>query len=163
MMLTSPAIREGATIAKEQAFTGFGCNGGNVSPALNWSGAPAGTKSFAVTMYDPDAPTGHGWWHWLVFNIPGNVDGLPKGAGDAKAGLMPKAVIQGRNDFGADGYGGPCPPPGNKPHRYRITVFALDVERLPNATDASASAAQIESDLGSHTLAKATLTGRYGR
>jgi Raf kinase inhibitor-like YbhB/YbcL family protein len=162
MTLTSPVLKEGASIASEQVFAGFGCKGGNVSPALSWGGAPAGTKGFAVTMHDLDAPTGHGWWHWLVFNIPASVDSLPKGAGDVKAGLMPKAAIQSRNDFGADGYGGPCPPPGNKPHRYQITVFALDVERLPKATDASASPAQVESDIRSHTLATATLTGRYG-
>jgi Raf kinase inhibitor-like YbhB/YbcL family protein len=162
MTLTSPVLKEGASIASEQVFAGFGCKGGNVSPALSWGGAPAGTKGFAVTMYDLE-PTGHGWWHWLVFNIPASVDSLPKGAGDVKAGLMPKAAIQSRNDFGADGYGGPCPPPGNKPHRYQITVFALDAERLPKATDASASPTQVESDIRSHTLAKATLTGRYGR
>jgi Raf kinase inhibitor-like YbhB/YbcL family protein len=163
MTLTSPVLKEGASIASEQVFAGFGCKGGNVSPALSWGGAPAGTKGFAVTMYDLDAPTGHGWLHWLVFNIPANVDSLPKGAGDVKTGLMPKAAIQSRNDFGADGYGGPCPPKGDKPHRYQITVIALDVERLPKATDATASPGQVESDIRSHTLAKTTLTGRYGR
>jgi Raf kinase inhibitor-like YbhB/YbcL family protein len=163
MTLTSPDIAEGSTIANEQVFKGFGCGGGNVSPALNWSGAPAGTKSFAVSIYDPDAPTGSGWWHWLVFNIPASTNALPKNAGDVKKKLMPKGAIQSRNDFGFDGYGGPCPPTGDKPHHYQITVFAVDVDKLPDARNASASAALVGFDLHFHTLAKATLTGLYGR
>jgi Raf kinase inhibitor-like YbhB/YbcL family protein len=163
MSLTSPEIKESATIANEQVFKGFGCSGNNVSPALNWSGAPTSTKSFAVSMYDPDAPTGSGWWHWVVFNIPPGTTSLPKGAGDVKQKLMPNGAIQSRTDFGGAGYGGPCPPPGDKPHRYQITVFALDVDRLPDAKDNAASAALVGFDLRSHTLAKATLTGLYGR
>lgn len=163
MTLTSPQIKEGATIANEQVFKGFGCTGGNISPALNWSGAPSATKSFAVTMYDPDAPTGSGWWHWVVFNLPPGTMSLPKGAGDAKAKGMPAGAIQSRTDFGSGGYGGPCPPPGDKPHRYQITVFAVDVDKLPNAKDELASAALVGFDLHFHTLAKATLTGMYGR
>src|SRR5882724_5138363 len=146
--LTSAEIKDGATIANEQVFKGFGCTGGNVSPALSWSGAPAGTKSFAVSIYDPDAPTGSGWWHWVVFNIPPATTSLPKGAGDVKKKLMPKGAIQSRTDFGADGYGGPCPPPGDKP---------------PDAKNDAASAALVGFDLHFHTLAKATLTGLYGR
>jgi Raf kinase inhibitor-like YbhB/YbcL family protein len=163
MTLTSADLKEGATIANEQVFNGFGCTGGNVSPALNWSGAPSGAKSFAVTMYDPDAPTGSGWWHWVVFNIPPGTTSLPKGAGDAKKKLMPKGAIQSRTDFGTAGYGGPCPPPGDKAHRYQITVFAVDVDKLPNAKNDAVSAALAGFDLNSHTLAKATLTGLYGR
>jgi Raf kinase inhibitor-like YbhB/YbcL family protein len=162
MTLTSADLEEGATISNEQVLKGFGCNGGNLSPALSWSGAPPGTRSFAVSMYDPDAPTGSGWWHWMVFNIPAGTTSLPKGAGDAKEKLMPKGAIQGRNDFDAHGYGGPCPPPGDKPHHYQITVFAVDVDKLPNAKNDTA-AALVSSDLRSHTLAKATLTGLYGR
>jgi Raf kinase inhibitor-like YbhB/YbcL family protein len=163
MTLTSADIKEGATIANEQVFKGFGCNGGNVSPALNWSGAPSTTKSFAITIYDPDAPTGGGWWHWVAFNIPAGTTSLPKGAGDVKKNLMPQGATQSRNSFGSDGYGGPCPPPGDKPHHYQITVFAVDVEKLPDAKNAAASAALVGSALKSHTLAKATLTGLYGR
>ena len=163
LTLTSPDIKEGATIANEQVFKGFGCTGSNISPALTWSGAPAGTKSFAVTMYDPDAPTGSGWWHWVAFNIPSNVSSLPKDAGDTKKKLMPKGAIQSRTDFGSDGYGGPCPPPGDKPHHYQITVFAVDVDKLPDAKDHTASAALVGFDLHFHTLGKATLTGLYGR
>lgn len=163
LTLSSPDIKEGATIASEQVFKGFGCTGSNISPALSWSGAPAGTKSFAVTVYDPDAPTGSGWWHWVVFNLPPSATSLPKDAGDPKKKLMPKGAVQSRTDFGSDGYGGPCPPPGDKPHRYQITIFAVDVDKLPDAKDHSASAALVGFDLHFHTLAKATLTGLYGR
>jgi Raf kinase inhibitor-like YbhB/YbcL family protein len=151
MTLTSAEIKDGATIAADQVFKGFGCTGNNVSPSLSWSGAPAATKSFAVSIYDPDAPTGSGWWHWVVFNIPAATTSLPKGA------------IQSRTDFGADGYGGPCPPTGDKPHHYQITVFAVDVDKLPDAKDHNASAALVGFDLHFHTLAKATITGLYGR
>jgi len=161
--LESAEVKPGATIAAAQLYKGFGCDGGNVSPALNWSGAPSGAKSFAVSMYDPDAPTGSGWWHWVVFNIPPGTTSLPKGAGDAKKKLMPKGAIQSRTDFGTAGYGGPCPPPGDKAHRYQITVFAVDVDKLPNAKNDAVSAALAGFDLNSHTLAKATLTGLYGR
>jgi Raf kinase inhibitor-like YbhB/YbcL family protein len=163
LTVTSADIKEGATIAGDQVFKGFGCTGNNVSPALSWSGAPSGTKSFAVSIYDPDAPTGSGWWHWVVFNIPANVTSLPKGAGDVKKKLMPKGAIQSRTDFGSDGYGGPCPPQGDKPHHYQITVFAVDVDKLPDAKDHNASAALVGFDLHFHTLAKTTLTGFYGR
>ncbi len=161
--LTSAEIKEGATIGNEQVFKGFGCTGGNVSPSLSWSGAPSGTKSFAVSIYDPDAPTGSGWWHWVVYNIPPGVTSLPKGAGDMKKKLMPKGAIQSRTDFGTAGYGGPCPPTGDKPHRYQITVFAVDVDKLPDAKNEMASAALVGFDLHFHTLAKATVTGLYGR
>jgi Raf kinase inhibitor-like YbhB/YbcL family protein len=163
MSVTSADIKEGATIANEQVFNNFGCKGADVSPALNWSGAPSTTKSFALSIYDPDAPTGSGFWHWVVFNIPASVTSLPKGAGDAKKKLTPKGAIQSRNDYGFDGYGGPCPPTGDKPHHYQITVFAVDVDKLPDAKDHNVSAAVVGYDLHFHTLAKATLTGMYGR
>ncbi len=163
MTLTSPDIKDGGTIANQQVFKGFGCTGDNISPALSWSGAPANTKSFAVSIYDPDAPTGSGWWHWVVYNIPAGTTSLPRDAGDPSKGLMPKGAVQSRTDFGSTGYGGPCPPPGDKPHHYRITVFALDVDQLPNAKGDAASAALVGFDINFHTLAKATLTGLYGR
>jgi Raf kinase inhibitor-like YbhB/YbcL family protein len=163
LTLTSPDIKEGGAIANEQLVKGFGCTGDNISPALSWSGAPAGTKSFAVHMLDPDAPTGSGWWHWVVFNIPPGTTSLPKGAGDLKKKLMPKGAIQSRTDFGTGGYGGPCPPAGDKPHRYQITVFAVDVDKLPIAKNDKASAASVGFDLHFHTLAKTTLTGLFGR
>src|SRR5271156_3021859 len=130
MTLTSPDIAPGARIADEQVFSAFGCSGKNVSPALSWSGAPKGTKSFALSVYDPDAPTGSGFWHWVVFNIPADVTSLPKGAGDPKSDAAPKGAVQSRTDYGVPGYGGPCPPKGDKPHRYQFTVFAVDVDKL---------------------------------
>jgi len=163
MKVTSAEIKNGATIQNEQVFKGFGCTGDNISPSLNWTGAPKGTKSFAITIYDPDAPTGSGWWHWVVFNIPPSTTSIPKNAGDVKANLMPAGAIQSRTDFGADGYGGPCPPKGDKPHHYHVTVFAVDVDKLPDAQNDSASAALVGLDLHFHTLGKASLVGTYGR
>jgi Raf kinase inhibitor-like YbhB/YbcL family protein len=159
--LTSPEIAPGATIQNEQVYRGFGCNGTNISPELRWSGAPRETKGFGVTLYDPDAPTGSGWWHWLIVNIPPTTMFLPRNAGDPKTGLAPPGTIQIRTDFGAVGYGGPCPPPGDKPHRYVFTIFALDSDKLP--VDETSSAALVGFNLNSHTLKKATLTGFYGR
>jgi hypothetical protein len=159
--LSSPDIAEGELIADLHAFNGFGCAGGNVSPALSWSGAPPQTKSFALTCFDPDAPTGSGFWHWLVFNIPANHTQLPRGAGDPKGPTAPKGAVQSRTDYGKMGYGGPCPPKGDKPHRYQFTVFAVDVAKLD--ADERSSGALVGFNLNSHTLAKATLTGLYGR
>jgi Raf kinase inhibitor-like YbhB/YbcL family protein len=160
LTLTSPDVKEGAKIADEQVFNGFGCTGKNLSPALQWSDAPKGTKSFALSIYDPDAPTGSGFWHWVVFNIPADVTSLPKGAGDPKSAAAPKGAVQSRTDFGAPGYGGPCPPKGDAPHHYQISVFAVDVDKLD--ADENASAAFIGFNLHFHTLAKATLTGAHG-
>ena len=160
MNLTSSDIKEGATIADEQVFNSFGCTGKNVSPAINWSDAPAGTKSFALSVYDPDAPTGSGFWHWVVFNIPPNVTSLAKGAGDPKSPDAPKGAVQSRTDFGVPGYGGPCPPKGDAPHRYIFTIFAVDVDHID--ANADTSAAVIGFNLHFHTLAKATLTGMWG-
>lgn len=138
---------------------GFGCAGGNKSPHLAWAGAPAGTKSFAVTCYDPDAPTGSGFWHWVVVNIPANVSELALDAGNPKLSLLPQGALQTRTDYGAPGYGGPCPPPGDHPHRYLFTVFAVGVDQLQVTPDTSA--AIIGFQLHFNTLAKATLMGLY--
>ncbi len=159
--LKTGARAPGATIQNEQVYRGFECNGANISPELRWSGAPGGTKSFAVTIYDPDAPTGSGWWHWVIVNIPATSTFLPRNAGDPKMGLAPPGTIQVRTDFGTVGYGGPCPPRGARPHRYVFTIFAVDIDKLP--IDESASAALVGFNLNSHTLTKATLTGFYGR
>jgi hypothetical protein len=158
MTLTSPDIEPGGKIADEQAANVFGCTGGNISPALSWSGAPKDAKSFALSVYDPDAPTGSGFWHWSAADIPADTGSLPKGAGSGPG--MPAGALQVRNDFSAVGYGGPCPPKG-KPHHYQITVYALDVDKL--GVDANASPAVVGFYLHGHTLAKATLTGLYGR
>lgn len=161
LTLTSPDIKPGAKIADEQVFNSFGCSGKNISPALKWSGAPKGTKSFAISVYDPDAPTGSGFWHWVVVNIPADATSLPKGAGDAQGSGLPAGALQTRTDFGAPGYGGPCPPKGDKPHHYHFNIFAVDVEKLD--VDENASAAVVGFNLHFHTLAKATLTGLWGR
>ncbi|MCP5160752.1 MAG: YbhB/YbcL family Raf kinase inhibitor-like protein [Hahellaceae bacterium] len=157
----SPGLPEGATLPDAQVFKGFGCEGQNQSPALNWSDAPAGTKSFAITIYDPDAPTGSGWWHWVVFNIPANTHTLPAGAGTADTAALPPGTLQSRTDFGTPGFGGACPPPGATPHRYQLTLFALDVESLP--LDTHASGALVGFMLNQHALEKARITWRYGR
>lgn len=162
MKLSSPDVKSKGRIADEQVFNGFGCTGKDVSPALKWSGAPAGTKSLALTVYDPDAPTGSGFWHWQLYNIPVGTTSLAKNAGDAQSNLAPAGSIQGKNDFGAQGYGGPCPPKGNKPHHYVFTLYALDIDKLP-IPDPAPSAAVVGFMLHGHTLAKATLTGLYGR
>ena len=133
----------------------FGCTGDNKSPQLAWSAAPAGTKSFAITMYDPDAPTGSGWWHWVVFNIPANVFELKQGAGNIAAQLMPDAAIQSLTDFGIAGYGGPCPPENDKPHAYIITVYALKIADL--GIDKTASPALVGFIINQNILAKASL------
>ena len=156
--LTSPDIAEGKPLAEAQVFSGFGCTGGNTSPALSWSGAPAGTKSFVVTVYDPDAPTGSGWWHWVAFDLPASTSGLARGAGTA--GGMPAGAVQARNDYGKAGFGGACPPPG-APHRYIFKVTALKVEKL--GVDADASAALIGFMTNANALGSATITATYGR
>lgn len=158
--LTSSDFTQGGTIATAQVFNGFDCKGGNVSPALEWSGAPTGTRSFALLVHDPDAPTGSGWWHWLAYNIPPGTTSLPAGAGDPKKSLMPSGGVQGRNDYGTIGYGGPCPPPG-KPHRYQFRLFALKVAKLELPADASP--ALIGFNVRAQELGHAELTGLYGR
>jgi Raf kinase inhibitor-like YbhB/YbcL family protein len=159
--LASATIKAGSTIAIEQVFNGFGCTGGNVSPELSWKGAPAGTKSFALTMYDPDAPTGSGFWHWLIVNMAPTATNIPKGAGKANGAGLPAGALQTRTDFGAPGYGGPCPPKGDKPHRYQFTLFAVDADKLDVTSDTSA--AVVGFNLHFHTLKKASFEATYGR
>jgi Raf kinase inhibitor-like YbhB/YbcL family protein len=158
--LVSPDIGQGKTIAEDQVFNGFGCKGKNLSPALFWSGAPADTKSFAIMVHDPDAPTGSGFWHWVVYNIPAGTESIPAEAGDVKKKGMPVGSVQGRNDFGTFGYGGPCPPPG-KPHHYHFRVYALKVPKLEVPSDATA--ALIGFSVQANKIAEADLVGVYGR
>jgi Raf kinase inhibitor-like YbhB/YbcL family protein len=158
--LTSPAIKEKGKIGNEQVYSGFGCSGGNVSPELHWQNPPKETKSFAVTVYDPDAPTGSGWWHWVIFNIPASVHTLPAGAGNPDKTVV-EGSTQSMTDFGQPGYGGPCPPAGDRPHRYIFTVYALKVDQLPLKKDAPG--AMVGFYLNQNMLAKASLTAYYGR
>jgi Raf kinase inhibitor-like YbhB/YbcL family protein len=161
MTLRSPEIKNNGTIAMAQVFKGFGCTGENISPALSWRGAPKGTKSFALTVYDPDAPTGSGWWHWVMFNIPAGITSLPKNAGDPAAKLAPAGSVQSRTDFGTPGYGGPCPPEGDKPHHYHFTVYALDIDKID--ADQNASPAYVGFNIHFHMLAEGRLLGLFGR
>ncbi len=146
--LSSNDISDGGTLPDAQVQAK-----GNASPHLKWSGAPAGTKSYAVTCYDPDAPTGSGFWHWTVANIPADVSELPAG------GPVPAGAVEGRTDFGEPGYGGAAPPPGHGPHRYIFTVFAVDTDRLDVTPDNSG--AVFGFNLHFHTLAKASITATY--
>ncbi len=157
--LSSPDIGGQATL--REVFNGFGCTGDNVSPALNWSNAPAGTKSFALTMYDPDAPTGSGFWHWVVFDLPADQKSLPAGAGSASGEGLPPGATQGKTDFNTTGYGGPCPPPGDRPHRYILTVHALGIDKLGLPSDTPA--ALVGFNVNANSLAKASLLFYYGR
>ncbi len=157
--LDSATVSAGTTLSTDQIYDRLGCNGRNRSPALRWSGAPAATRSFAITVFDPDAP-GSGWWHWLVFDIPASVTTLADGAGSA-GGQLPPGSIQASNDFGAAGYGGPCPPPGDKPHRYIFTVYALKTDSIEAAP--SSTPTRIERVLNTNALAKASFTALYGR
>jgi phosphatidylethanolamine-binding protein (PEBP) family uncharacterized protein len=109
--LSSPTVKPGSTLTEAQVFKGFGCEGKNISPALKWSDAPSGTKSYAVTVYDPDAPTGSGWWHWVVYNIPASATELPEGAGGADGKGLPAGTSKGRTDFGARASAAPASPP----------------------------------------------------
>jgi Raf kinase inhibitor-like YbhB/YbcL family protein len=161
LQVTSTSFGDGDYIPEVHvlgANAGLGCSGGNVSPQLAWSGAPDGTKSFAVTAYDPDAPTGSGFWHWVVVNIPPDVSELPAGAGSGQG--LPGGALQTRTDFGTPAYGGPCPPMGDHPHRYIFTVFAVGADQLQQVT-ADTSAAVIGFMLHFNTLAKGELEGLY--
>ncbi|GAA5645792.1 YbhB/YbcL family Raf kinase inhibitor-like protein [Vibrio proteolyticus] len=156
LQLHSQDIQEGQPMRAEFEFQGFGCAGKNHSPQLSWSGAPKGTKSFAVTAYDPDAPTGSGWWHWSAVDIPAKVTVLAKGADLGKLG-----AVELRNDYGHPGFGGVCPPQGHGMHRYQFTVWALPVETLDLPESASPALAGYM--LNSMALDQATLTATYSR
>lgn len=163
LALTSENFRQGDYLGQEHVLSeayGFGCKGENRSPQLAWQGAPPGTRSFALTCFDPDAPTGSGFWHWVVVNIPSGVASLPPGAGDPAGGKLPAGALEVRTDFGKPGYGGPCPPPGSV-HRYVFTLHAVGIEKLP--VNADTSAAIVGFHLHFNTLEKASLIGLYRR
>ena len=154
--LKSTDLSYGEIMNKSQEFQGFGCTGGNKSPQLSWRGAPAGTKAFAIMVYDPDAPSGSGWWHWQVVNIPSEVSSIPSGTGK----LEYKGAINIVNDFGQNGFGGACPPEGHGIHRYQFTVYALSEKiELP----ANASGALTGYLVKAHTLASSTIEALYKR
>lgn len=158
-VVESPDIRDGDTIDARHVFNGFGCKGSNRSPALAWHNPPAGTRSFAVTVHDPDAAGGKGWWHWVVVNIPAKASFLDSGASSV-AKAFPPGAVQTRNDFGRAGYAGPCPPAGTT-HRYEFTVWALKVDKLK--VDANAGGALAAFMLRDHVIGQARITANYGR
>lgn len=151
----------GGQATNKEVFKGFGCTGENISPQLYWENVPAGTKSFAVTMYDPDAPTGSGFWHWVIFDIPANITELKSDAGNPSKNIAPPGSIQGKTDFGQVGYGGPCPPEGSPSHEYKITVYALKTEKL--GVDQNATAAVVGFNIFFNTIAKASIIMYYKR
>lgn len=146
---------------KKQEFGGFGCNGENVSPQLSWTDVPEGTKSFAITVYDPDAPTGSGFWHWLAFDIPVDITTIPTGAGSTASNLMPANIIQSLTDYGIKGYGGPCPPEGHGIHTYIYTVYALKVPSL--GIDSNTNPAVVGFYIWANTIQKASIVSYYSR
>lgn len=158
LTLSSSTLQEGALMPQKHAYHGLGCQGTNVSPHLEWRGAPPNTKSFAVTCYDPDAPV-DGWWHWTVINIPDNVNLLEEGT--SGKGTLPRGAQELWNDYEEKGYGGPCPPQGHGPHRYIFTVYALGVDKL--YADAMETGQTLLRELENEALEKATLTVIYER
>jgi len=161
LTISSKDITEGEFMSKAQEFNGFGCSGDDLSPHLTWSGIPKGTKSFAITAYDPDAPTGSGWWHWQVVNIPKTVTELNTGGGSTKEALAPQGSTQIKNDFSVRGFGGACPPVGHGIHHYRFTVHALSVEKLTLPEDASGALTGYM--INANTIESSTLEALYKR
>lgn len=155
--LTSPDFTDGGTLRRMEANTR--CGGRNISPALEWRNPPDGTQSYVLLMHDPDSPGAEGFWHWIVYDIPASTTSLPANAGDVHKNLMPAGAVQARSDFGNEGYGGPCPPPG-KSHRYFFRLYAMPVAKLNVPPDATATI--ISSYADATALGKAQLMGTYG-
>jgi Raf kinase inhibitor-like YbhB/YbcL family protein len=158
--LRSDDIADGQMLSEDQLFDGFGMSGRNISPSLSWSGFPEATKSFAVTCFDPDAPTGSGFWHWIVLGIPASVTKLDKGVAGTNGSGLPEGAFHVRNDFGVKDFGGAAPPPGDPPHRYVFAVHALDVEALDVNDEVMPAVAGF--NLRFHTIARALLIPVYG-
>ncbi len=159
--VASTDVADGAALKRDQVSAMMGAGGGDVSPELRWTGFPEATRSFAVTVYDPDAPTGSGFWHWAVCNIPASVTELPRGAGAPDGGALPDSALTLRNDGGVRGYMGAAPPEGHGPHRYVFAVHAVDVDVLDVGPDASP--AILGFNLAFHALARAVLVATHER
>lgn len=161
-VLTSSDSRLVVSVPEKYTAKAFGCSGGNTSPALSWHGTPAGTKSFVLTLFDPDErSTPSGWWHWVVYDLPPSTDHLSEGAGALNGKSLPGGAQQGRSDLGEDAYHGPCPAAGDPPHRYVFTLYALDVAKLPVAAESSGG--MVTSVVQDHLLGKAVFIAHYGR
>ncbi|HWX81709.1 MAG TPA: YbhB/YbcL family Raf kinase inhibitor-like protein [Steroidobacteraceae bacterium] len=159
--LTSPDVGPDIALAQDFVFNGFGCSGGNQSPSLSWSGAPAATKSYAVALFDPDAMQGRGFWHWLMVNIPAGTTALARDAGKNDGSKMPAGAVQIKNGFRAMGFSGSCPPTADAPHGYVMTVYALKSATLEVPADATAQS--MLAAIQAASLAKAELTYHFGR
>ena len=158
--LTSTTWREGGTVPPESVYDQSGCHGANLSPEMDWSGAPSNTKSFAITIFDLDSPKSGGWSHWVMFNLPANLSKLDAGAGTAESKRAPIGALACLNDYGTRGYGGPCPPPGAM-HRYVVSLYALKVDKLP--VDRDVPPAKVVKQIETNALAVARMTVKYGQ
>jgi hypothetical protein len=159
--IKSNDIKFGEVISQKHVFNGFGCDGKNISPQISWNKLPKGTKSLALSVYDPDAPTGSGWWHWILVNIPVDYTEIPKNFGAKNNFELDGKILQIRNDFGQFAFGGPCPPKGDKKHRYVFTIHALKTSNL-NLKD-SDTAALAGFMINANEIAKASFIGFYKR
>lgn len=157
--VTSGSFSDGGDLPPTHVFDDWGFTGGNLSPALSWHGAPESTRGYAVSCFDPDAPTPSGFWHWTVVGLPADVTSLEEGAGAAGGGALPRGAFHVRNDYGTAAYGGAAPPAGDRPHRYVFAVHALDTDDL--GLDDSVSPAVAAFTIGMHTVARGTITARY--
>ena len=160
LRLLSNTLRDGQRLTKAQCAAYPGLDGDNLSPELHWENAPDGTRSFVVTVYDPDAPTGSGWWHWVVANIPANVTSLPEGAGSGRHPL-PEGTVSVYNDSCTTNFAGAAPPPGHGDHRYIFTVHALKVATLD--LPEHPTPAQVGFRVHFNRLASASFTTVFGR
>jgi Raf kinase inhibitor-like YbhB/YbcL family protein len=159
--LTSTDIGPDKPLAQDFVFSGFGCTGGNQSPALSWSGAPQGTKSYAIALFDPDAMQGRGFWHWLMVNIPAGTTSLSRDAGKHDGSKLPSGAAQIKNGFRMVGYSGSCPPPADEPHGYVMTVYALKVTTLDVPADTTSP--MMLTAIEANSLGKASLIYHFGR